>query len=157
MLLDEDIAAVAKASADMKIRSIALPRNASRSFLGHVFSRVAPRGKHPAFAPREMVELPDVPEPENRDVIRVGISTELKRRPILSDIGALLFPHQDLANSLPEELFEPRTASTPFAPLAIGPRRIFRRASMRPRGHSDFPRRLHKASPEWPSFGYASF
>ena len=117
MLLGDDIAASAKALADMRIRSLALRRNAGRSVLDHTFSQATARGVNLAIAHREWARPSDAPKRKKCDFFEVDIPAELERSFLPPNTGAILSPRQDMANSCPEGSPDARSDSPPLRPL----------------------------------------
>ena len=93
---------MAKALADVKIRSLAVLGGAGVSIIDHVFSQVAARGAPVAIAIREMAEPSEARKQKKCDFIEVNIPPEPERRSIHSDGGAFLCPQQEKANCFPE-------------------------------------------------------
>ena len=83
-----DIAALARALRAIQIRSVPILRNAGRSVLEHVNSRVAGRGARLTSALRGRVDLSGAPKAKWRDFVGVDAPAELERHLFLSTFGS---------------------------------------------------------------------
>ena len=77
------------------------------------------------MAARKVAELSDAPNAKECESIEVDVPAEIKSRPYLSNVGASLYPYQDMVKPFREELPEARSASPPFRPFCARAPRVF--------------------------------